>query len=107
MRAHAIGDAAASARARASLPLGRRCEPLPERILAGDRKPQPRVRERAVAEHEDRCADKAELLADDGEDHVGVRLRQVVDLLDPLPETTAEDAARADADLRLHVLEPG
>ena len=34
-------------------------------------------------------------------------LGQVVDLLDALAEPAAEDAARADADQRLHVLEPG
>ena len=84
-----------------------RCEPLAERVLARDRKPQAGVRERAVAGDEDGGADEPELLADDGEDHVGVRLRQVVDLLDPLPEAAAEDAAGADADLSLDVLQAG
>src|SRR5581483_1202954 len=64
-------------------------EPLPERVLAPDRETQPRVGEGAVAGDEDGRADEAELLADDGEDHVRVRFRQVVDLLDPLPEPAA------------------
>ena len=50
-------------------------------------------------------ADEPELLADDREDHVGVRLGQEVHLLDPLPEPLAGDPARAHADDRLHVLE--
>ena len=51
--------------------------------------------------------DEPELLADDGEDHVGVRLGQVVDLLHALAEPLAEEVARAEADLRLDDLEPG
>src|SRR6266487_141617 len=47
----------------------------------------------------------AELLADDREDHVRVRLGQVVDLLDPLAETASEDPAGAEPDQRLHRLE--
>ena len=58
-----------------------------------------------VREDQRRGADEPELLADDGEDHVGVRLGQVVDLLHALAEPVAEDVARAEADLRLHDLE--
>ena len=51
------------------------------------RKPGP-PEDREGADHE-RRADQAELLADDREDHVGVRLGQVVDLLDASPEPLA------------------
>jgi hypothetical protein len=70
-----------------------RGEPLPERILAPDREAQACVGEGAIPGDEDGGADEPELLADDGEDHVGVRFRQVVDLLDPLAEPAAEDPA--------------
>ena len=62
--------------------------------------------ERADERHGGR-ADEAELLADDGEDHVRVRLGQVVDLLDAVAEPLADEAARAHADHRLHALEAG
>jgi hypothetical protein len=68
-----------------------RREPLPERVLAADGKAKAGISEGAVAGDEDRGAYEPELLADDGEDHVGVRFRQVVDLLDPLAEPAAED----------------
>src|SRR5581483_2052759 len=80
-------------------------EPLAERVLARDREPQAGVREGAVAGHQERGADEAELLPDHREDHVRVRLRQVADLVDPLAEPAAEHAARAEADERLHVLQ--
>src|SRR3954469_3848531 len=83
------------------------CEPLAEGILALQGEPQSGVRERAIARDEHGGADEPELLADDGEDHVGVRLRQVMDLLDPLAEPPSEDAAGTEADLRLHVLQAG
>src|SRR5581483_11663544 len=73
-------------------------EPLAERVLARDREPQAGVREGAVAGHQERGADEAELLPDHREDHVRVRLRQVADLVDPLAEPAAEHAARAEAD---------
>src|SRR2546421_3043660 len=82
-------------------------EPLSEGVLARDREPQAGVGEGRVPGHHEGCSDEPELLADHGEDHVRVRLGEVVDLVDPLPEAAAEDAAGADADLRLHVLEPG
>ena len=50
-------------------------------------------------------ADEPELLADDREDHVGVRLGEVRDLPDALAQTGAREAARADADRGLHDLE--
>ena len=59
----------------------------------------------AYARISDAGPDEPELLADDGEDHVGVRLGQEVDLLHALAEPVAEDAAGAEADLRLHDLE--
>ena len=49
--------------------------------------------------------DEPELLADDREDHVRRGFGQVVDLLDALAETDAEEAARAERDHRLHGLE--
>src|SRR4051794_35654683 len=80
-------------------------EPLAERVLALQGEPQARVGERAVARDEDGSADEPELLADHREDHVGVRLGEVMDLLDPLAEPTPEDPAGPEADLRLDVLQ--
>ena len=48
---------------------------------------------------------KPELLADHGQDHVGVRLGQVEELLHALAEADAERPAGADRDHRLHRLE--
>ena len=48
---------------------------------------------------------RPELLADDGEDEVGVRLGQVEDLLHRLARADAEQPARADRDLPLDGLE--
>ena len=50
-------------------------------------------------------ARQAELLADHGEDEVGVGLGNVEDLLDRRAEAVAEQAAGADRDLALHRLE--
>ena len=55
-------------------------------------------------QHE-RRADQPELLADDRVDEVGVRLGQEADLLQPLHEAAAGDAAGADGDERLDDLE--
>src|SRR5581483_7204150 len=84
-----------------------RGEALSEGVLARDGQSETCIGERAVAGDEDGGADEPELLRDHREDHVGVRLRQVVDLLDPLTEAAAEEPAGADADLCLHVLQAG
>src|SRR5437773_6473651 len=82
-------------------------QPLAEGIPTLERGLQAGPCEEHIGEDERRGADEAELLADDREDHVGVRLRQVVDLLDALPEPLAEEMSRAQADLRLDDLESG
>src|SRR5205823_13820646 len=82
-------------------------EPLPERLAAAERDPEAGVREQRERRDHGHDADEAELLADDGEDHVGVRLRQVEHLLDAVAEAATEDAARRHADHRLDDLEAG
>src|SRR5688572_16108787 len=82
-------------------------EALAEGVRAAQGDLQPRVGERAVGGDHERRADQPELLADDREDHVGVRLREVEDLLDALTEPLAEQSPRAEADERLHGLEAG
>src|SRR5206468_3776775 len=77
------------------------CKSLAKRVAAVQRDAKARVgEERERADHR-RRADETELLADDGEDHVGVRFGQVEDLLHAVPEALARPAARADADDRL------
>jgi hypothetical protein len=49
-------------------------------------------------------ADEAELLADHGEQEVGVRLGQVVQLLDAAAQALAEDLAAAEGDQRVRQL---
>ena len=51
-------------------------------------------------------ADEAELLADDREDEVGVRLGKEEELLPPVADAESAQAAGADRDQRLHRLEP-
>src|SRR5262249_12207453 len=70
-----------------------RPETLAERVLARQSDPQPSVGEDGDRRDHPGHADETELLADDGEDHVRVRLGQVVDLSDPLTEADAEHAA--------------
>src|SRR5437763_536450 len=82
-------------------------EALAERVLAPQRNAQAGVGERSERGDARRHADEAELLADDAEDHVGVGLRQVVDLHDALAQPRAEHAAGPQADQRLNRLEPG
>src|SRR4051794_2836375 len=79
-------------------------EPLAERIDALERDLQSGPGEERVREDERAGADEPQLLADHGEDHVRVSLGQEVELPDALPEPVAEEAARAEADLRLHDL---
>src|SRR5436305_10663879 len=81
-----------------------RCEGLPERIPAAQRDPQADVGEGDVRSDQSRRADETELLADDGEDHVGVRLRQVVRLHDALAEADAERPTGTEPDDRLDAL---
>src|SRR5918995_296524 len=85
------------------------CEPgreeLSEGLAAAQRDVEAGVtEERERSDHADR-AEQAELLADDREDHVCRRLRQVVDLLDAFPEPDPEKASRPERDHRLHRLE--
>jgi len=80
-------------------------ESLPERVAAAQRDVEPRVAEEGEGADDGRCAEEAELLADDGEDHVGRGLREVVDLLDALAEPDAGEPAGAERDRRLHDLE--
>src|SRR4249920_3040860 len=82
-------------------------EQLPEPVPAAQRDPEARDRERGEGGDDEGRTDEAELLSDDREDHVGVRLREVRDLPDPLAEARSREASRADADRRLHDLEPG
>src|SRR4051794_31673986 len=82
-------------------------EPLAEGILRVQRDAEPRVREGREREHDEGDADEAELLADDREDHVRVGLREVLDLLDPLPQAASEPAPGAEADQRLARLVAG
>ncbi len=85
-----------------------RREELPERVLAAHRDPESGDREeRECADHERRTPIEAELLADDREDHVRVRLREVGDLPHTLAEPGTREAAGADPDRRLHDLEAG
>src|SRR5919204_589508 len=80
-------------------------EALAERVLAAECHAQAGPREGDERGEHSRDADEAELFADDSEDHVRVRLRQVVDLGDAMAEADAEWAAGAEADQRLHGLE--
>ena len=64
------------------------------------------ARNRNAAEHRD-SSDQPELLADDGEDEVRVRLGQPLVLLHRVAEADAEDPARAERVERLAVLESG
>src|SRR5439155_26533762 len=82
-------------------------EPLPEGILAGERDAEPRVGEHRERRDYGGDADEPELLADHRQDHVCMRLGQVVDLPDALSEPDAEHATRTEADHRLHGLEAG
>ena len=52
-------------------------------------------------DHDDRRADQAELLADDGENEVVVLLGQEQELLPALAEPHAEESARADGEQAL------
>src|SRR6185436_19309278 len=80
-------------------------EVLSEGVPARQRDAESGPREERVGEDHAGRADEPELLADDRQDHVRVRFREVVDLLDSLAEPFAEQPARAEPDLRLHDLE--
>jgi hypothetical protein len=69
------------------------CEPLAERVSTAKRDAKARVRKRDVGSDRQRRSEQAELLADRGEDHVRVRLGQVVVLEDALPDPGAENPA--------------
>src|SRR6187402_3667201 len=69
-------------------------EPLAERIAAAQGDPQPRVGERDIGRERERRTKQAELLADRRENHVRVRLGQIVGLLDSLSEAGAQPATR-------------
>ncbi len=72
-----------------------RGKPLAERVLAGERHPEASVGKARLGRDQRRRPDEAELLSDDREDHVRVRLGQIEILPDPLAEPRAEDPARA------------
>src|SRR5205085_9263151 len=82
-------------------------EQLPEGVAAGHCDAHARPREHGVRADDGADADEAELLADVREDHVGVRLGEVEDLLHSLTEPDAEDVAGAHPDQRLDDLEAG
>src|SRR3954465_6919368 len=69
--------------------------------------PQPGPEDHPVEGDDAAQPGHAELLPDDGEDEVRVRLGQVEDLLHRLPEPDPEEPARAERDLSLHGLEAG
>src|SRR3954452_9825225 len=69
--------------------------------------PQPGPEDHPVERDDAAQPGHAEFLPDDGEDEVRMRLGQVEDLLDRLPEPDAEEPARAERDLSLHRLEAG
>src|SRR6266545_5300432 len=78
---------------------------LSERIRAGERDLQRGVCERRVGSDYSRDTEQTELLPDDGHDHVGVRLGQVVDLRDAVAEAHAEKATGTQPDQGLDGLE--
>ena len=80
---------------------------LAEGIAAAQRDPQPDVGEGCVGGDQGCRPDETELLADDREDHVRMRLGEEVRLLDALTETAAEDAAGAESDHGLDDLKAG
>ena len=82
-------------------------ERLAERIGAAKRDSQAGVGEGNVGGDDPERADQAELLGDDGEDHVRVRLGEVEDLLDAVAEPGPEEPARSDPDHRLDRLVAG
>src|SRR3954449_6082149 len=84
-----------------------RSQTLAERIAAFECGLEPCPREEDVREDQRRGPEQPELLADDGEDHVGVRLGQEMDLLHALPQPVADEMTGPEADLRLHDLEAG
>src|SRR5262249_24359682 len=65
-------------------------EPLAERVAALESGLEAGPREEHVGEDQRHRTDEPELLADDREDHVGVRFGQVMDLLHALAEPVAE-----------------
>src|SRR5215210_4966923 len=81
-------------------------EPFSEWVLAGQRDSEARVGEARVGSDQSRGSHQAELLADDGEDHVRVRFGKIGVLPDALPQPRAEDSTRAEAEHRLHGLVP-
>src|SRR3989344_9197852 len=58
-------------------------------------------RERDEEREENDCADEPGLLRKDREDGIAVGLRQIVELLDALAESSAEESAAPDGDERL------
>ena len=74
--------------------------------VAGElRHPQSGVADHAVQAQQPEDAEQPELLADDSQDHVGVRLGQVEDLLHRLAQADPEEPAVADRGERLNGLE--
>jgi hypothetical protein len=77
-------------------------EQLSEGIVASRSDAEARVREQREGTDDRQRAHESQFLADDGEDHVRVRLREVEHLRDALGKTPPEDPAGPDADERLH-----
>src|SRR5262245_12740240 len=82
-------------------------EVLPERIgrRACDTKPEPA--EEGEEGDDDEDADEAPFLADRAEQEVRIGVGQIAQLLLALPESRAEDAARAESHQRLVDLKAG
>ena len=77
-----------------------------ERVGRLHRDPDARVEQHPEGDHHDEGAHEAELLADDREDEVAVRVRQVVPLLPAGAEADAEPSARSERDQPLDQLIP-
>ncbi len=77
----------------------------PEAVWRAQGDAQAAPRDNQETDEDGRRADEPQLLGDDGVDEVGVRLRQVEELLDAVHQSASPDAARADRDERLDDLE--
>src|SRR5258708_1340073 len=77
-----------------------------EAVLAEARHTKTAPDEKREDRHQRKGADEAELLADDRENEVGVRLRQEKELLPAVADAQPAQSSGADRDQRLHRLEP-
>src|SRR2546422_604463 len=76
-------------------------EQLPEQIARRPRDPEAEPHERAEQDEDDHYPEEPPLLADRREDEIGVGVREVAQLLLPLPQPHAEQPPRADSHERL------